>query len=101
MRATAYSRSNRSNSAAATRHSSKRFIRMTGTICTGLSRCRLKTGNLTRSSIAWASGRTDQYVHEHCETTYGDDGKPLRSIGTVQDITSARKWKTPCAKAAS
>ncbi len=29
-----------------------------------------------------------KYVHERCETDYGDDGKPLRSLGTVQDISA-------------
>ena len=28
-----------------------------------------------------------KYVHERCETFYADDGRPLRSLGTVQDIT--------------
>jgi len=28
-----------------------------------------------------------KYVHEHCETAYDADGKPLRSVGTVQDVT--------------
>lgn len=28
-----------------------------------------------------------KYVHERCETFYDSDGKPLRSIGTVQDVT--------------
>ena len=29
-----------------------------------------------------------KYVHEHCRTFYDDaDGKPLRSFGTVQDVT--------------
>ena len=28
-----------------------------------------------------------KYVHEQCETFHGAEGKPLRSIGTVQDIT--------------
>lgn len=28
-----------------------------------------------------------RHVHEQCETIYNDDGKPVRSIGTVQDIT--------------
>jgi PAS domain S-box-containing protein len=28
-----------------------------------------------------------KYVREWCETYYDDDGKPLRSIGTTQDIT--------------
>jgi len=29
-----------------------------------------------------------KYVQERCETEYGDDGQPLRSLGTVQDITA-------------
>jgi putative nucleotidyltransferase with HDIG domain/PAS domain S-box-containing protein len=28
-----------------------------------------------------------KYVREVCETRYGEDGRPLRSLGTVQDIT--------------
>lgn len=28
-----------------------------------------------------------KHVNERCETFYGDDGKPTRSVGTVQDIT--------------
>lgn len=28
-----------------------------------------------------------KYVHEKCKTTYDGNGKPLRSIGTVQDVT--------------
>jgi len=28
-----------------------------------------------------------KYVHERCETHYGEDGRPLRSMGTVQDVT--------------
>jgi PAS domain S-box-containing protein len=28
-----------------------------------------------------------KYVHEKCRTLYDEDGKPLRSLGTVQDIT--------------
>ena len=31
---------------------------------------------------------TIKHVQERCETFYDDDGKPLRSVGTVQDITS-------------
>ena len=29
-----------------------------------------------------------KYVHEHCKTYYDVAGKPLRSIGTVQDVTA-------------
>ncbi|MBI4746669.1 MAG: DUF3365 domain-containing protein, partial [Deltaproteobacteria bacterium] len=31
-----------------------------------------------------------KYVHEKCETFYDKDGKPLRSVGTVQDITDRK-----------
>ena len=34
------------------------------------------------------SDNTIGYVNEKCETYYDNDGKPLKSIGTVQDITS-------------
>lgn len=29
-----------------------------------------------------------KYVHERCRTVYDDSGKPLQSLGTVQDITT-------------
>lgn len=32
-----------------------------------------------------------KYVHERCETIYAADGAPLRSIGTVQDITERKE----------
>lgn len=32
-----------------------------------------------------------KYVHERCETFYNKKGKPLRSLGTVQDITERKK----------
>ena len=32
-----------------------------------------------------------KYVNEHCETFYDEAGKPLRSIGTVQDITERKQ----------
>jgi PAS domain S-box-containing protein len=32
-----------------------------------------------------------KYVHEQCETYYGPDGRPLRSIGTVQDVTARKQ----------
>jgi len=32
-----------------------------------------------------------KYINECCETIYGADGQPLRSVGTVQDITSRRE----------
>lgn len=31
-----------------------------------------------------------KFVHEHCKTHYAPDGKPVRSIGTAQDITERR-----------
>ena len=32
-----------------------------------------------------------KYVHEQCETIFDTDGKPLRSLGIVQDITKQRR----------
>lgn len=32
-----------------------------------------------------------KYVNEQCETYYGEDGKPLRSVGTVHDITRSKQ----------
>jgi PAS domain S-box-containing protein/putative nucleotidyltransferase with HDIG domain len=32
-----------------------------------------------------------KYVNERCETFYDDEGRPLRSVGTVQDITERRE----------
>ncbi|MCK9394920.1 MAG: PAS domain S-box protein [Methylobacter sp.] len=32
-----------------------------------------------------------KYVNEKCETHYGEDGKPLRSVGAVHDITERKK----------
>ncbi len=34
-----------------------------------------------------------KYVHERAETTYGADGTPLRSLGTVQDITERKQME--------
>jgi PAS domain S-box-containing protein len=31
-----------------------------------------------------------KHVHEHCETEYDEAGKPVRSVGTVQDITERK-----------
>lgn len=31
-----------------------------------------------------------KYVEEKCETAFSEDGKPLRSLGTVQDVTATR-----------
>jgi PAS domain S-box-containing protein len=32
-----------------------------------------------------------KFVHEECETTFDENGKPVRSFGTVQDVTERRK----------
>jgi len=32
-----------------------------------------------------------KYVQEQCETQYNSEGKPLRSVGTVQDITDRKQ----------
>ncbi len=34
---------------------------------------------------------TIKYVNERCETFYDDSGKPILSIGTIQDITERKK----------
>jgi len=39
--------------------------------------------------LLMADGRI-KYVLERCETDYADDGKPQRSLGTVQDITERK-----------
>lgn len=31
-----------------------------------------------------------KYVEEHCETSYDEDGRPLRSMGTVHDVTDRK-----------
>jgi sigma-54 dependent transcriptional regulator, acetoin dehydrogenase operon transcriptional activator AcoR len=36
---------------------------------------------------------TLKYVHEKCRTIYDSNGKPLRSLGTVQDISALKKKK--------
>ncbi len=38
-----------------------------------------------------ADGRV-KWVHERCQSEFDADGKPLRSLGTVQDITERREW---------
>jgi len=35
-----------------------------------------------------------KYIHEWCETKYNEDGIPVRSIGTVQDITVINMYST-------
>lgn len=32
-----------------------------------------------------------KFVREQCETTYGPDGRPIRSLGTIQDITQQKR----------
>ncbi len=32
-----------------------------------------------------------KYVNEQCETHYAEDGKPLRSVGTVHDVTALKR----------
>lgn len=34
-----------------------------------------------------------KFLRERCETVFAEDGKPLRSIGSVQDITQVQKQK--------
>ncbi len=40
-----------------------------------------------------------KYVHEQCETTFDADGKPLRSLGTVQDISERKQVEIALRKA--
>ncbi len=40
-----------------------------------------------------------KYVNERCETFYGDDGRPLRSNGTVLDITESKESELSLQKA--
>lgn len=40
--------------------------------------------------LLFADGRI-KYVYEQCETTFSDTGKPLRSIGTVQEVTERKQ----------
>jgi len=42
--------------------------------------------------LRMADGRI-KYVHERCETHYAEDGAPLNSIGTVQDITERKRME--------
>ncbi|TAN70748.1 MAG: PAS domain S-box protein [Methylobacter sp.] len=43
--------------------------------------------------LLMADGRI-KYVLERCETRYADDGNPLYSLGTVQDITERKRMET-------
>jgi diguanylate cyclase (GGDEF)-like protein/PAS domain S-box-containing protein len=40
--------------------------------------------------LLFADGRF-KYVHEHCETHFDEEGRAIRSLGTVQDITNRKK----------
>ena len=42
---------------------------------------------------------TLKYVNEKCRTEYDDNGKALRSLGTVQDITTAKEAEMQLGKA--
>lgn len=46
-----------------------------------------------RHRLIMADGRI-KYVHEQCQTDFDADGNPLRSIGTVQDITDQVQIET-------
>ncbi len=50
--------------------------------------------------LLFADGRT-KWVHERCITHYDADGRPLRSIGTVQDISAQRAAEEQLRLAAS
>ncbi|MDA0267022.1 MAG: PAS domain S-box protein [Cyanobacteria bacterium] len=43
--------------------------------------------------LLMADGRI-KYVHERCQTFYGETGSPMRSIGTVQDVTTQVQLET-------
>jgi len=51
-----------------------------------------RTGYEIEHRLLMADGRV-KYVLERCETRYGDDGKPLYSMGTVQDITERKRME--------
>ncbi|RLC08632.1 MAG: hypothetical protein DRI57_23645 [Deltaproteobacteria bacterium] len=51
-----------------------------------------KTGYDIVHRLALKSGRI-KHVHEKCKTEYDEDGNPLRSLGTVQDITERIRKK--------
>lgn len=48
--------------------------------------------------LLMADGRV-KYVHERCETFYDSEGKPVRSAGTVQDITKRKQAEEDSQKA--
>lgn len=51
---------------------------------------RLKTPYAITHRLLMADGRV-KYVQERCETFYDATGAPLRSVGTVQDVTEATR----------
>ncbi|HZX33038.1 MAG TPA: PAS domain S-box protein [Rhodocyclaceae bacterium] len=44
----------------------------------------------TEHRLLMPDGRI-KHVHQHCETFFSDDGRPLRSVGTIQDVTADRE----------
>lgn len=50
---------------------------------------RTKSGYSIEHRLTMADGRI-KYVIENCYTEYSNDGSPMRSIGTVQDITERK-----------
>ena len=43
--------------------------------------------------LLFPDGRV-KYVHERCHTSYDEEGNPIRSIGTVQDVTRLKEAET-------
>lgn len=39
------------------------------------------------------AGQRIKYVEEWCETFYDDEGKPIRSVGTTQDVTERHRFE--------
>lgn len=50
---------------------------------------RNRTSYQVEHRLLMKDGRV-KYVQEKCETTFGEDGKPLRSLGTMQDVTASK-----------
>lgn len=50
--------------------------------------------------LCMADGRI-KYVHEQCNTFYSREGKPVRSVGTIQDITERKQAEDRLKLAAS
>lgn len=50
--------------------------------------------------LCMADGRI-KYVHEQCNTFYNREGKPVRSVGTIQDITERKQAEDRLKLAAS